>query len=297
MARGARHSPRTARFRADEVLDALHGALLRNDRPSGARQWSHAHDLPDRQRRAARTPPRRPSVQPLFPLVDRRVHLHVGTGARGVEGLYLRSGALFAASVVREFRCGRRARRGVPPSGARSCAALCALLRVDPRLQGAGYPVGRMGAVPPSGAPADRGGGVLCLAGAIRAADRGAAPRRGGDSARFLRARRRREVLFLGGRRAGAALQDRHAERRDADRLQFRAADDRHRRGRSARDRTRRPCGVCLPPDAAGVADALVRICEGDTLARFRSAMREEKRRFSWEEMCDRITELYESIR
>ena len=49
--------------------------------------------------------------------------------------------------------------------------------------------------------------------------------------------------------------------------------------------------------DAAGVADALVRICEGDTLARFRSAMREEKRRFSWEEMCDRITELYESIR
>ena len=55
--------------------------------------------------------------------------------------------------------------------------------------------------------------------------------------------------------------------------------------------------GYVCRPDAAGVADALVRICEGDTLARFRSAMREEKRRFSWEEMCDRITELYESIR
>ena len=55
--------------------------------------------------------------------------------------------------------------------------------------------------------------------------------------------------------------------------------------------------GYVCRPDAAGVADALGRICEGDTLARFRSAMREEKRRFSWEEMCDRITELYESIR
>ena len=55
--------------------------------------------------------------------------------------------------------------------------------------------------------------------------------------------------------------------------------------------------GYVCRPDAAGVADALVRICEGDTLARFRSAMREEKRRFSWEEMCDRITELCESIR
>ena len=51
--------------------------------------------------------------------------------------------------------------------------------------------------------------------------------------------------------------------------------------------------GYVCRPDAAGVADALVRICEGDTLARFRSAMREEKRRFSWEEMCSRITELY----
>ena len=40
--------------------------------------------------------------------------------------------------------------------------------------------------------------------------------------------------------------------RRDADRLQFRTADDCHRRGRSARDRTRRPCGVCLPPRCRG---------------------------------------------
>jgi len=32
--------------------------------------------------------------------------------------------------------------------------------------------------------------------------------------------------------------------------------------------------GYVCRPDAAGVADALVRICEGDTLARFRSARR-----------------------
>lgn len=55
--------------------------------------------------------------------------------------------------------------------------------------------------------------------------------------------------------------------------------------------------GYVCRPDAEGVADALGRIYAGDTLARFRAAMHDEKRRFSWEEMCDRITELYESIR
>lgn len=55
--------------------------------------------------------------------------------------------------------------------------------------------------------------------------------------------------------------------------------------------------GYVCRPDAAGVAEALGRIYENDTLARFRTAMRDEKRRFSWEEMCDRIAELYESIR
>ena len=55
--------------------------------------------------------------------------------------------------------------------------------------------------------------------------------------------------------------------------------------------------GYVCRPDAEGVADALGRIYAGDTLARFRAAMHDEKRRFSWEEMCDRITELYASIR
>ena len=45
--------------------------------------------------------------------------------------------------------------------------------------------------------------------------------------------------------------------------------------------------GYVCRPMPRGVADApLGRICEGDTLARFRLAMREEKRRFSWEEMA-----------
>ena len=55
--------------------------------------------------------------------------------------------------------------------------------------------------------------------------------------------------------------------------------------------------GYVCRPDAESVAEALGRIYEGDTLARFRAAMHEEKRRFSWEEMCSRIAELYESIR
>ena len=55
--------------------------------------------------------------------------------------------------------------------------------------------------------------------------------------------------------------------------------------------------GYVCRPDAESVADALARIYEGDALARFREGMRVEKRRFSWEEMCDRIVELYGMIR
>ena len=51
--------------------------------------------------------------------------------------------------------------------------------------------------------------------------------------------------------------------------------------------------GYVCEPTPEGVAGAIERMYEGDTLQRFRSAMREEKRRFSWEEMCSRITELY----
>lgn len=51
--------------------------------------------------------------------------------------------------------------------------------------------------------------------------------------------------------------------------------------------------GFVCPPDAEEVARAIARIWNEDTLAEFRENMKEEKKRFSWERMCDRITELY----
>ena len=47
-----------------------------------------------------------------------------------------------------------------------------------------------------------------------------------------------------------------------------------------------------IVPDGR-VAGAIERMYEGDTLQRFRENCVEERRRFSWEEMCSRITELY----
>ncbi len=55
--------------------------------------------------------------------------------------------------------------------------------------------------------------------------------------------------------------------------------------------------GYVCRPDAASIARALERIYETGTLDRMRIDIQEERRRFSWEEMCNRITELYESIR
>ena len=51
--------------------------------------------------------------------------------------------------------------------------------------------------------------------------------------------------------------------------------------------------GYVCEPTSEGVADAIERMYEGDTLQRFRENCVEERRRFSWEEMCSRITELY----
>lgn len=51
--------------------------------------------------------------------------------------------------------------------------------------------------------------------------------------------------------------------------------------------------GYVCEPSPEGVAGAIVRMWEGDTLERFRENCVEERRRFSWEEMCSRITELY----
>jgi len=51
--------------------------------------------------------------------------------------------------------------------------------------------------------------------------------------------------------------------------------------------------GYVCPPTAEGVAAAMDRMYEGDVLKRFRENCVEERRRFSWEEMCSRVTELY----
>lgn len=54
--------------------------------------------------------------------------------------------------------------------------------------------------------------------------------------------------------------------------------------------------GWVCPPTAEGVADAVERMYAGDTLARFRENMLDERRRFSWEQMCDRLTEVYRLV-
>lgn len=51
--------------------------------------------------------------------------------------------------------------------------------------------------------------------------------------------------------------------------------------------------GYVCEPTPEGVAGAIERMYEGDTLQRFQENCVEERRRFSWEEMCSRITELY----
>lgn len=55
--------------------------------------------------------------------------------------------------------------------------------------------------------------------------------------------------------------------------------------------------GYVCRPDAASVAAAVERIWQSGTLARFRENMTEERNRFSWEEMCDRIEECYRLTR
>lgn len=52
--------------------------------------------------------------------------------------------------------------------------------------------------------------------------------------------------------------------------------------------------GYVCEPTVQGVADAIARMYDGDTIERFRLNCIEERKRFSWEEMCTRIAELYE---
>ena len=55
--------------------------------------------------------------------------------------------------------------------------------------------------------------------------------------------------------------------------------------------------GYVCAPEAGAVAQAVERMYEPGRLDRFRENMAEERKRFSWEVMCDRITELYDRVR
>jgi glycosyltransferase involved in cell wall biosynthesis len=54
--------------------------------------------------------------------------------------------------------------------------------------------------------------------------------------------------------------------------------------------------GYVCEPSTDGVANALERIYQDDNLARFADAMVEERRRFTWQSMCDRIEDLYDIL-
>ena len=54
--------------------------------------------------------------------------------------------------------------------------------------------------------------------------------------------------------------------------------------------------GYVTESSAEGVLCALERIYEGDTLERFREAMNEERKRFSWSTMCNEIEAVYRSL-
>lgn len=51
--------------------------------------------------------------------------------------------------------------------------------------------------------------------------------------------------------------------------------------------------GLVCPPTVEGIADALRRVGDDDVLRRLRGNFAEERRRFSWSAMCDRLTEVW----
>ena len=51
--------------------------------------------------------------------------------------------------------------------------------------------------------------------------------------------------------------------------------------------------GYVCASSVDGVYDAIVKIYKGDTIARFSEVMKEERKRFSWSAMCDKIEEVY----
>lgn len=55
--------------------------------------------------------------------------------------------------------------------------------------------------------------------------------------------------------------------------------------------------GYVCPPTVEGVARAVARMFDEEALERFRANCLDERRRFSWEEMCNRIEEVYRKVR
>lgn len=54
--------------------------------------------------------------------------------------------------------------------------------------------------------------------------------------------------------------------------------------------------GYVCEPTKEGIRNAIERIYEDDHLQRFSEAMQDERKRFTWEAMCDRIEELYDQL-
>ena len=54
--------------------------------------------------------------------------------------------------------------------------------------------------------------------------------------------------------------------------------------------------GIVCEPTADAIKEALKHIYEGDTLSKLREGFTEERKRFSWSAMCDKILEVYDKI-
>ena len=51
--------------------------------------------------------------------------------------------------------------------------------------------------------------------------------------------------------------------------------------------------GIVCEPEVESIKEALERLYEGDTLQCFKENFAEERKRFSWAAMCDRLEEVY----
>ena len=55
--------------------------------------------------------------------------------------------------------------------------------------------------------------------------------------------------------------------------------------------------GIVCEPDAESIKEALSQLYEGDTLQRFKENFAEERKRFSWGAMCDKLLDVYEQTK